>query len=267
MLSDAKKPYETALKKSGYKYELKYEETQKQEQKKTRKRNITWYNPPFDLSIKTNIGKKFFKAIKNCFPPKHPLYSVCNRNTIKLSYSCMPNVANTIKTLNQRKLNESEEKTDSKNEKEKKCNCRKTSECPLQQNCVQQNVIYQSTITTNNSKETYVGLASTSIKQRIANHKQSFKDESKRFSTELSKYIWHLKDKKINYNIEWKILQKASPYSPKSKKCNLCLAEKYFIICKDNLASLNKRCELVRNCIHEKKFMLENLKIKVKMKK
>ena len=42
------------------------------------------------------------------------------------------------------------------------CNCRKKPECPLEGKCLQTNVIYQATVTTETTTETYVGLAQTS---------------------------------------------------------------------------------------------------------
>ena len=67
---------------------------------------------------------------------------------------------------------------------------------------------------------------------------------SKRNSTELSNFIWGKKKEKINVDLDWSILDEAKPYSPASKKCMLCLTEKYHIIFSTkNL--LNKRNELV----------------------
>ena len=45
------------------------------------------------------------------------------------------------------------------------CNCRKTPDCPLEGKCLQSNVIYQATVTTATTIETYVGLA-TNFKER-----------------------------------------------------------------------------------------------------
>ena len=42
-------------------------------------------------------------------------------------------------------------------------------------------------------------------------------------------------------------------------KCNLCLWEKYYIICRPNMATLNNRNELVSSCRHAKKFLLNNV--------
>ena len=47
---------------------------------------------------------------------------------------------------------------------------------------------------------------------------------------ELSKYIWKLKESDVQYSTKWKIIEQCWPYSNKTKRCNLCLYEK-FIIC------------------------------------
>ena len=41
--------------------------------------------------------------------------------------------------------------------------------------------------------------------------------------TELSKYIWNLKNNNISYSIKWKILKRAKSYNNASKRCNLCI--------------------------------------------
>ena len=74
--------------------------------------------------------------------------------------------------------------------------------------------------------------------------------------TELSKYVWELKQKKIQHRITWKIIDKAHPYSPISKRCNLCILEKYYILRHRDKATLNKRSELTSSCRHASKFLL-----------
>ena len=64
IFESSKIEYENALKIIGYKDRLVYEnssvnENDKNENKK-RKRNIIWYNPPYSVNVKTNIGKKIF---------------------------------------------------------------------------------------------------------------------------------------------------------------------------------------------------------------
>ena len=116
--------------------------------------------------------------------------------------------------------------------------CRKKSDCPLEGKCLQTNVIYQATVTTETATETYVGLA-TNFKERYRNHKTSFRHSKRRNETQLSKYVWNLQNEKKPFQIKWKILKKCKPYSNVSKKCSLCLNEKFIIICKKELCSLN----------------------------
>ena len=56
----------------------------------------------------------------------------------------------------------------------------------------------------------------------------SFKHENKKNDTELSKYLWQLKEKKKDFTITWKILAKARAYTTLTKRCNLCISEKFF---------------------------------------
>ena len=136
------------------------------------------------------------------------------------------------------------------------CNCRKKDSCPLEGNCKIQNIVYQAEVTTPQSKETYVGLCDTMFKERFNNHKCSFRNERYKNSTELSKYVWNLKQRKIDYQIKWRKVKQARSYSNVNKKCNLCLWEKYFIICKPEMSTLNRRNELSSICRHSKKFLL-----------
>ena len=142
------------------------------------------------------------------------------------------------------------------------CNCRQPTQCPMAGNCLKSSVVYQATVTTEDSRpaQTYVGLTENSFKTRFANHRSSFSDPNKRLSTELSKHIWRLKDAKLAFNITWKILKQAAPFNPASNRCNLCSWEKYFIICRPELATLNRRNELVTSCRHASKFLLSKFK-------
>ena len=84
--------YEKCLKSSGYKTNLQYQQPKENNQnKKKRKRNIIWFNPPYSKFVKTNIRRIFIKLISKRLPPNHKFVKIFNKNTIKLSYSCMPN--------------------------------------------------------------------------------------------------------------------------------------------------------------------------------
>ena len=204
-------------------------------------------------NVATNVGRIFLKILDEEFPKSNPLHKLFNRNTVKISYSCMPNIKQNIHSHNKSTL-QSRKNT---NETPKLCNCRKPSDCPMAGNCLKESIVYQATVTTEDNKpnQTYVGLTENSFKTRYANHKASFNHPNKRMSTELSKHIWNLKDSNINFRITWKILKQAVSYNPCSKRCNLCLWEKYFIICKPHLGTLNKRNELVTSCRHASKFL------------
>ena len=130
--------------------------------------------------------------------------------------------------------------------------------CPMDRKCNNQNMIYQAEVTTTTARETYIGLCDATFKLRYRNHVCFFKNERYKHATELSKYIWSLKDKSIPYNIKWRKVKQARSYSNISKRCNLCLWEKYFIIYKPDMSTLNNRSELISNCRHSKKFLLKN---------
>ena len=257
----AKPVYQEALTNSGFTHTLKYDkqDTQnKKPSKRKRTRNILWFNPPFNIQVKTNIGAEFIKLLNECFPIGSALRSVFNKNNVKLSYSCLPSIQAKLNAHNNKLKNPPKEQKPS-------CNCKKNRICPLDKNCEQQkNVVYQATVTSDkpgNKRKgmihTYIGLASD-MKLRIANHEQTFRKKDLRNTTELSKHIWDLSDEKIGYAIKWRILGKATPYSNVTKRCNLCLLEKWYIICKKDMASLNKKNELVSRCPHASKFLIRN---------
>ena len=175
--------------------------------------------------------------------------ALCNRNTLKLSYSCMSNIEARIKAHNSKIIN-----SDS-NRKPDTCNSRKKEECLLSGQCTAANIIYLATVDTQNTKKNYIGLCATPFKTRYASTKASFNHEAKSNSTELSKHIWGLKQEGTPYTLKMTILRCSQPYSPASKRCNLCLWEKYHIITTDRKTTLNSRTELVSTCTH-KKFLL-----------
>ena len=223
--------------------------------RKNRPRNdILWYNPPFSKNVSTNIGQRFLSLIDRCFHKDHSLRKIFNRNKVKISYSCMPNIKQTIDNQNKQKLRLLNNSA-TENEKNKPCTCRKKDECPLDGKCLQAAVIYQAKVTRtdNNTHEAYVGLTENDFKTQYRNHTASFRNTASRNSTELSKYIWSLKDNNINHVITWQIIARAKPYNSASKRCNLCLLEKFIIIREPHRCTLNKRNELVSCCRHRKK--------------
>jgi len=250
----AKGAYQDALNKSGYKYNLSFKKPTSGASRKciNRQRNILWFNPPYSQNVETKVGKSFLQLIDQCFPKTNPLHKIFNTNTLKLSYSCMSNVKTIISSHNKAQLNKPSNQSDEINN----CNCRNKNTCPLEGNCHIRNIIYQAEVATPQTKETYIGLCDTTFKERYRNHTCSFRNERYKNATELSKYIWSLKERKINYKIKWRKVKQARSYSNVNKKCNLCLWEKYFIICKPEMLTLNHRNEMASSCRHSKKFLL-----------
>ena len=140
------------------------------------------------------------------------------------------------------------------------CNCQKKDSCPLNGKCRVKNLIYQATITTHQNPpqtETYVGMTSTEFKDRHRNHKKSFNHYTYKAETTLSQHIWRLKSKNIEFDEEWKILDRARPLSPVTGVCSLCTLEKFYIISYPEEATLNKNEEIYKPCIHRKLFLLD----------
>ena len=110
---------------------------------------------------------------------------------------------------------------------EKKCNCRKKDDCPLDGACLTNNLVYKAVVTaTGHGSKEYIGMTEHKFKTRFNNHRCSFKLKKHSTKTALSKYIWELKGSNTNYTTKWSIVRRASSYSGASTSCNLCPAEK-----------------------------------------
>ena len=54
------------------------------------------------------------------------------------------------------------------------------------------------------------------------------------------------------------VIARARPYSNVTKRCNLCITEKFYIICKPGAGTLNKRNELASACRHATKYLIKH---------
>ena len=215
--------------------------------RKNRRRNITWFNPPYSQNVSTNIGRRFRTLISKHFPGNSKLSKIFNINTLKLSYSCMPNMAAVISQHNSSILRGG--KTIGENYAGgRPCNCRVKEDCMSAERNMLSTVsglVYKATITTTSEERDYTGLTAQTFKQRYNAHQHSMRDNRYRHSTSLSKLVWALKDEQIGNNIQWSVLRKANEYQNTTKRCNLCLAEKLEIIMANKERSLNRRSELI----------------------
>ena len=92
------------------------------------------------------------------------------------------------------------------------------------------------------------------------NHKSNFKTRNPKNSTRLSKHIWKLEDENIGYDVSWKIVSRAKPYNHVTNTCQLCTREKFFIIFKPEMASINERNEIAGPCLHKHSKLLKKSK-------
>ena len=118
--------YQEGLNKAGYTHELKYDFEAKNGSntngKNPRSRKVTWFNPPFSQSVKTNVGAEFLKIVDSSFPMGHPLHKAFTRNTIKISYRTTSNMSQVISRHNKQILKQTQQPN---NEVVKECNCQK----------------------------------------------------------------------------------------------------------------------------------------------
>ena len=125
--------YQAELDRCGYTHKLQYSPPEPPKEPKGKRKNknrVTWFNPPYSLDVETNVGKVFLQLLDKHFPPGHKLRSVMNRNTIKISYSCLPNMGSYIAKHNSKILKQN---SDQQTKPQPRCNCQKSkkSECPV----------------------------------------------------------------------------------------------------------------------------------------
>ena len=119
--------------------------------------------------------------------------------------------------------------------------------------------MYKAKVSNNvdNEVKNYIGMTLPPFKSRSRNHNRDFNNEVYRTVTDMSKYVWELKDSnkiaKVDYEIMHVVLGKA-----RYNFCRLCLTEKIEIIenMNDELL-LNKRNEFISKCRHQNKHMLK----------
>ena len=253
--------YNQGLRNSGFNEEIKYEPRRTKQRRRARK--VIYFNPPWDDSIKTNIGASFLRLVDQHFPRGSNLYHIFNRQKLKISYSNMPNLKRIISGHNNKVLNFQN------NLRVEGCNCQGGVEtCMLDGHCQTHSLVYKGELKYDipnprtglieNKTKIYYGLTSTTFKTRYANHKTSFRLAAYRTNTTLSAHIWRLKDLSINnYNLKFSIVKLAKPYSREAKSCELCLQEKTFILFSDHYETLNRRSEILYKCVHRAGHLLD----------
>ena len=175
------------------------------------------------------------KLIDKHFPNYHPLRKIVNRSTVKVSYKCMPNIRQQISRHNQCVKKAEEVPT------QPGCNCRNSENCPMDGQCQVDHLVYGATVIDSSAnKNTYTGLTRGTFKKRC-----DFNSEKYQHSTTISTHIWDLKSAGQDYQISWKVIDRGTEYNPTTRKCRLCLKEKYHILFNCTCTSLNSRSEML----------------------
>ena len=172
-----------------------------------------------------------------------------------MSYRCMPNMAQTVSRQNKAKLSDGQDLNPPP-----PCTC--DTPCPVGGQCKRKDVVYQATVTERSSQafETYTGLTYRPFLTRYKEHLRDFEDPSKRTSSKLASHVWELKDNGLGFDVSWRILAKAPPFNPITRKCLLCLREKHFIMYGEGTSTLNKRSEIFNTCRHRHRDLLVKVK-------
>ena len=175
---------------------------------------------------------------------------------MKLAYRCMPNMATSVARHNNKVIRSEQSVT-------KPCNCEGgVASCPVLGACREKGVIYEACVKQRGSgkMETYTGLTGRRFIDRWKEHQRNLDKPEERTETCLSQHVWELKDRGIDHDISWKILDRATLFNPATKKCNLCIREKYFIMYVEKSSTLNKRSEVYNTCRHRTQSLLEKVK-------
>ena len=76
---DEKPAYEKALLRIGFEAKLEYHQCDMKRRRK-RSRNVIYFNPPFNINVKNNVGQYFLQLVLKHFPPEEKYRSLFNRS-------------------------------------------------------------------------------------------------------------------------------------------------------------------------------------------
>ena len=121
--------------------------------------------------------------------------------------------------------------------KENLCNCRSKTNCPVENKCCQNNVIYQDKVSTSKDDyKTYIGSTKRLFKSRYNEHKTSFPKPLKnkpKNCIQLANHLWNLYNSNVKYTIECKIIESIKTNLNHTNMCTLCNLERLHIALSD----------------------------------
>ena len=147
--------------KSKLDHKLTYQKhDQKKDNSQQRKRQIIWFNPPYSKIVTTKVEKCFLSLIDKHFPLHHKLHKLFNWNNVKISYSFLPNIKSVINAHSRNTL------CLSTTIGRRTYNYINIPQCPLQQKCLSNNILYQGNIIPigeNSETKVYYGICKTTL--------------------------------------------------------------------------------------------------------
>ena len=129
------------------------------------------------------VGNQFLKLINKRFPRYHRFYKLFNKNNVKVSCSCMPNMKNIINTHNKKAFNPPKDNT------ARTCNCIRKHQCPLNKKCLTNKMKRNEE---NSKTKIYYDVSETIFKLRYVNKKNTFNNIKYQTDTELSNEYWNI---------------------------------------------------------------------------
>ena len=154
--------YQHALKEAGYEEMLVYTNQDKEQERgpgrKTRRRKVIWFKPPWSSNVKTNIAGRFISFLKKHFPPKSDLYHLFIDKKVKVSYSTCPNMQ-AFNTAHNSKPEGEEDIQDPG------CNCRGGKRmCTPPGGCQIPSPVYKAKVDTDIEHKEYIGQTAITFK-------------------------------------------------------------------------------------------------------
>ena len=158
----------------------------------------------------------FLNLIRKHFLPRHKFSKLFNRNTIKVSCNCLPNIKPELQKHSKNTL----EKAQQKHPDTQPCNCANKKQCPLNGQCITESIVCQANITVNirgYKEKVYLRVPETILKVRYGNHKKSFTKQRHKNDTELSKDYWKGKQQNGIPRIKCKVYIYNTAVNPNKK--------------------------------------------------
>ena len=166
--------YNKALKNNSFNETLKFSPTIPT--RNHRRRNIICFNLPFSSDVKTNVRQLFLTPLQKHFLRHHKYYKLFNKNKVKISCSCMLNMESVAQNQNANLLSNHTTPV-----RERSCSSRQKSECPLNNECLSESLVYIAVVsqTLSQINKYYYETCEKTFKERYNNHTATFRNKSK----------------------------------------------------------------------------------------